>query len=144
MTDAAFRAKTELESYKLAKREILNLRDKIADVRARIEATSRPAREVDVQSSGDPNGIENLLAILVDLQIFYGQKQVQAEHLCYRLEIRIGQVAGLPGMILERKYIQGHQLEKIAVDLDYSYRQAKRLHNKGLEAYAKRWNQMSP
>ena len=136
-------AREELEQYQLARRNIMHLREKIAHLRSRICAAGRQPKEADIQYNADPKLTEDLLATLIDLQNLYGQKQIQAERLCFKLEVRIGDVSGLPGLVLELKYIQGKHFDGIARELTYSYRQIKRFHNQGLESYSKRWPPMS-
>lgn len=125
-------AREELKQYQIAKKYIQHLKEKIANLRSRINSTTFQVREIDIQYNVDPSAKEELLAALVDLQILYGQKQVEAERLCYDLEVKIGKVDGVPGLILSKKYIQGKSFEKIAAELSYSYRQIKRLHWQGL------------
>ena len=143
MSDEANRARTELEQYRVMQRTIDNMKERIEQMTTRINATNRQPREIDIQYTPDPKAVEELLVALADLCELYGQTQVKAERLCYDLERRIGEVSGIPGLILEWRYIQGFSFERIAVKLDYSYRQIRRLHVKALEEYAKRWPPMS-
>jgi len=143
ISDEAIRARSELEQYRGMKRTIENMKDRIEQLTVRINAAGRQPKDVDIQYMPDPKAVEALLTALTDLRSLYGQTQIKAERLCFDLERRIGFVSGIPGLILEWRYIQGFSFEKIAVKLDYSYRQIRRLHVRALEEYAERWPPMS-
>jgi DNA-directed RNA polymerase specialized sigma24 family protein len=143
MSDEAIRARAELDQYRIMRRKIDLLKERIAKLHTRIEATNRTPREIDIQYMSDPKAIEELLAAAADLCTLYGEQQIKAERLCFCLERRIMEISGIPGMILEWRYIQGFSFDNIATRLDYSYRQVRRLHARALEDYAKRWPPMS-
>lgn len=143
MSDEAVMAKKELAQYRDMKRSIDHLHEKIERIKAKIESVGSGIKSSEIQHQPDQKTIEMLYMSMIDLQMLYGQKMVEAERLCYDLEVRISEVSGVCGLILSKRYILGLSFEKIAYELDYSYRQILRLHRKALEEYAKRWHSMS-
>lgn len=137
MTDRAKAAQADLKAYRTARYELAKLEEDIANVRARVASTSRPPRLVDIQQTRDPKAGEGLLVALADLTAYYDAKRVDVEQMCLQTERRIGQISGIPGLILRVHYIQGKTLEQLAEELEYSYRQVVRLHVTALEQYAK-------
>lgn len=137
MTDSARAAKFELKAYRTAQHELVRLEEEIANVRARLASTSRPARDVDIQQSRDPKATEALLAALADLTVFYAAKRVKTAKLCLHLERRIDRVAGVHALLLRMHYIDELTMEQIAARLEYSKRQILRFHLIAIEEYAK-------
>ena len=137
MTDRAKAARDALRVFILAHQELQRLSEEIETVRAKLASTSRPARDVDIQYNRDPRAIEGLIATLSDLTAFYDARLVDVERMRLTMERRISQITGTPGMVLQKRYLQGKMLEDIAHDMEYSIRQIIRMHVTGLEQYAK-------
>lgn len=137
MNEMAKRAQAELEKYRTVVKQIRYTEDRIVQIRSQIESTSKPPREIDIQYTGNPKGVEMLLCELVDLQNMYLEIAASGTRFCAKLEQRINRISGVPGLILQRRYIAGEMLADIAIDLDYSGRQAIRLQEIGLVEYSK-------
>ena len=137
MTDAIEKARAELERYRSISKQMKYTQERIEQITNQIEATNKPPREADIQHNSDPKKVEILLCELADLREMYLDIARTGAEFCRVLEHRIKYINGVPGLILQRHYIEGKQLVDVAIDLDYSYRQAKRLHYKGLCEYAR-------
>lgn len=137
MTDEIEKARAELERYRSISKQMKYTQERIELITNQIESTSKPPREADIQLNGDPKKVELLLCELADLRDMYFEIARAGTEFCLKLERRIRYIDGVPGLILEWHYIEGKQLVDVALDLDYSYRQVKRLHYKGLCEYAR-------
>jgi len=156
MTDNQRLADNELMQYKEAKQEIKAIRNQLDVLEAKCNLTTRSCDAgmkdtgrkdaagnkilvlVNVMGGKVNNRIEEYIDALMEHRAYYMAKQAEAERLCMSLEIKISRrCRGIYARVLSMYYLYNVRLEGIAVSLNYSYPQIKRLRWHALEQYGK-------
>ena len=114
----------------------------LAAMRSEIESMSAAVTGERVQTSAKDKMSEKVSHI-VDLE----RQIIQDKEKFLRMKDRIiNEIQGLDNSvyvdILYKRYVEYKQLEEIAVEMNYSYRQVLRLHGFALQEF-KRWHTMS-
>ena len=114
----------------------------LAAMRSEIESMSAAVTGERVQTSAKDKMSEKVSHI-VDLETMIIQDKEKFLHMKDRI---INEIQGLDNSvyvdILYKRYVEYKQLEEIAVEMNYSYRQVLRLHGFALQEF-KRWHTMS-
>jgi hypothetical protein len=156
MTDNQRLADDELTAYKEARQEIQAIRRQLEVLETRCNRVTRASDAamqdtgrkdekgnkilvlISVKSNNPGNGVEMLLDALMEHRRYYMAKQADAERLCMSLEVKIARrCRGALARVLSMYYLYNVRLEGIAVALNYSYAQVKRLRWRALEQYGK-------
>lgn len=112
----------QINAYKI---EIQNLRDNASRI--------TPAYSLAPGGSGNWQRIENTMAKIVDMENIIKQDieiQLLAIDEIHCLMVMVDDP--LLKLLLHKRYVLYEKWEKIAVDLNYSWKQVHRLHNKAL------------
>lgn len=137
MSDEAYAAKQELLLYREAKRNIQDLQNKIEVKEAQVNAVCKPLQEKEVQYSRLGNSAEKLIDALIELKEEYMKQIIDAERLCYYIELKISCIkADIRRRILSNHYLYNQSFEEIAFKESFSYRDILRKHFLALEDYS--------
>jgi len=153
MTDNQRKAIDELTKYREAQKDIKHHQQRLEAIEAKINRSTRACHSimqetfqdgkfvavpVVVQANGCGNSIEDLMAVLMDQRATYMQKQVEAEQLCFRIQVKIWKLSdSVHSSILDYIYLHDKSLVWIAAKIDYSLRQTKRKKWEALDEYGK-------
>lgn len=120
-----------LQGYTRSRVRCRQLKERIEELRNAIEGMSIDYSSDKVQiSTHDPTGkVDKLL----DMQTEYTAELMIAADEMRKVSKAIDLVGGVEGDILHRRYILGQKWERIAVDLNYTYRNIIRLHGRALQ-----------
>lgn len=80
------------------------------------------------------------IAKIADFEKELENQKMQAEEKCKLIEgkiYKVGEERVLYANILEMRYILGYKMEKIAIEIGYSYRNTKRIFNNSIKCYCK-------
>ena len=153
MTENQRLAIDELTRYRDAKNEIRHHQQQIESHETKIQRSTRACHSimqetfqdgkfvavpVVVQANSCGNSIEDLMAVLMDQRATYMQKQVEAEQLCFRIQVKIWKLSdSVHSSVLDYIYLHDKSLVWIAATIKYSLRQTKRKKWEALEEYGK-------
>lgn len=153
MTDNQRKAIDELTKYREAQKDIVQHRQQIEVIEAKINRSTRACDSIMQQTfvDGDfisvpvvvqtscQNSAEDLIDTLIEMRVKYYQMQQAAERLCMDIAVRIGDRCDMKGArVLRSLYLYGQSLEQVAVTESYSYRHVKRVRNQALEKYGEK------
>lgn len=120
-----------LWGFRDAQRKYRQLLERINELEAVLTSISIDYSAERVQST--PADMADKIAKLSDLRTEYIDKAEEAVEKMEEICSVIDKVGGSCGEVLHRIYIEGDRFEKIAVDLNYSYRHIGRLHKRGVQ-----------
>jgi len=124
--------KEYLQQYRDADREINTKLEQIQRLRELATKTTQTLNPDKVQTATE-NKTEIIVSKIVDLEQEINIEVDQMIALRDLVESTIGQVTdSVQQIILRRRYINGERWEKIAVDLNYTYRHVTRIHGEAL------------
>lgn len=120
-----------LWGFRDAQRKYRQLLERINELEAILTSISIDYSAERVQST--PADMADKIAKLSDLRTEYINRADEAADRMKGICGVIDKVGGSCGEVLHRIYIEGERFEKIAVDLNYSYRHIGRLHKRGVQ-----------
>ena len=126
-------AKEYLSQYRDADREIQAKVDQIARLRDLATHITSMSTGDRVQSSPE-NKIERICAKIADMEAEVDEEVDRLQEVKTKVERAIGTVPDASQRaVLTRRYINGERWERIAVELNYTYRHVTRLHGEALQ-----------
>ena len=125
-------AKEFLQQYRDADREINAKLDQVHRLRELATKTTQTLTGDRVQASPE-NRLEKIVAKITDLEAEGDEEIDRLVELKRKVKRVIQRVPDASQRaVLERRYINGQRWEKIAVELNYTYRHVTRLHGEAL------------
>lgn len=137
MTPEAMAVRERLRSYSEIKQEATALDEKIETLWSRLTTTSKPPREIDIQTNADPKGTEKLLISLADMEVKRDKLRIRIAIQREEIEGRIGRLNGIDACVLKLRYVDGLTLDAAADALEYCPRHLARIHARALHRLAK-------
>lgn len=126
-------AKEFLRQYQEALTDIRNLEAEAEEIESLAMSITASTDGERVQSSGRKDRMADLAAKAADLELEIMDMRTDALHKLQAVEKTIGKVNNKEyRQILHRKYIESNTWERIAVEMNYTYRWITRLHGKAL------------
>lgn len=125
--------KDKLRRYKYMDDEVIQLKREIEELREK--ATSiRGAQfdEIPCHANSNNDKIGKVISKLVDMENMYIEKIWEITEEQKRLEEMIDSLPENERIIIRKKYKEGKTLEKICVEMNYSWRHITRLHGEAL------------
>lgn len=120
-----------LWGFRDAQEDYRQLLERIKELESILTSISIDYSAERVQST--PVDMSDKIAKLSDLKTEYINKAEEAVEKMEEICGVIDRIGGNCGEVLHRIYIEGERSEKIAVDLNYSYRHISRLHKRGVQ-----------
>ena len=117
------------------KKEAQQLEDKIEELRDGLESPKVARYTHDPKGHGTTTA--DLVAKMVDMEQLYRNKRDQLLDMLDRIEAVIAKLDGLERVLMRSRYLDGHDWEKIAIDLNYSIAQVFRIHGRILQKIAR-------
>ena len=100
-------------------------------------------KEVDVQSSGNPDKMGNAVSKIVDLQ---NEIQTLVDELVDKRRIIISQIDSMDNtdvyIVLSSHYVNGKDWNLISVEMKHSYRNIMKLRKRALQEFERRYGQL--
>lgn len=100
-------------------------------------------KEVDVQSSGNPDKMGSAVSKIVDLQ---NEVQTLVDELVDKRRIIISQIDSMDNtdvyIVLSSHYVNGKDWNLISVEMKYSYRNIMKLRKRALQEFERRYGQL--
>ena len=123
--------KAFLQGYTRSRIHCRQLKGRIEELRNAIEGMSIDYSADKVQ--GGTHDPTSRIDRLLDMQTEYIAELMIAADEMRKVSKAIDLVGGVEGDILHRRYVLGQKWERIAVDLNYTYRNVIRLHGRALQ-----------
>lgn len=123
----------DLKNYQTLKSEILDLEKRIDGLKENFRVSR--IRADKVQESFGNQGILEVLEAVEELESVYYNLLIELINRTKSIEGVLRHVKGLEGQIIRKRYIDGLEWRKIALESNYSLRTVYRLHDRGLELF---------
>lgn len=135
--------KTYLKQIGRLNRMIQNKIEEVKQLYSMATSITIEPKEVNIQVSGDKDRLGTAVAKIVDLET--ETNLMIDEYIKRRSEI-VQQIDTMEDtniyQVLSGKFIAGKTLEEIAVEMNYSFRQTKRIYGKAIIAFEKRYGEL--
>lgn len=130
-------SKNELRTYTKIYNEIQAKRERYAELKSELYALKlyRSGEKV-ICSPVSKSGIETLIDKMAALETSISQGIYELNAEAERISAKINSLDYPYCEVLKRRYIKLERFEKIAVEMNYSWRQTMRIHRVGIKKYS--------